>query len=258
MSSEELFRRDPRENPFMQNQLRGLIALADEASRSVPVREDDDFGVMAIHFLYKQMQHAESVLFLVPRRDACLVARPMIEGLYQLLWASAPQTERAKRWRSFSIIQDWRLIQSRLQEGISVDDVDIRKNEAGLRVFGSLHRSKKPKPSDPYAKNWLGGVTLAEMADSAGRELYDISYVELSDWEHWGLSGIGDSISREDNRVLVNAASERLSGLSLLTACQCLHRTLEIVDAHLSLDVMDKVTTFRTTFAETLNSFYQK
>ncbi len=242
----------------MQNHLRGLIALADEASRSVPVREDDDFGVMAIHFLYKQMQHDESVLLLVPRRDACLVARPMIEGLYQLLWASDPRTERAKRWRSFSLVQEWRLIQSKLRDGIPVDDVDVRRNEAGLREFGYLHRSKKPKQSDPYGKNWLGGVTLAEMADLAGRELYDISYAELSDWEHWGLSGIGDSISREDNRVLVNAASERLSGLSLVTAFQCLHRTLEIVDGHLSLNVTDKVTTFRTSFAATLNSFYQK
>jgi hypothetical protein len=39
------------------------------ASHNVPIREDDDFGFLTIHFLYKHMQHTESVLVLVPRRD---------------------------------------------------------------------------------------------------------------------------------------------------------------------------------------------
>ena len=137
--------------------------------------------------------------------------------------------ERAKRWRSFAIIHDWRIIQGRLKEGIAVDETDIRKNEAGIKVFGELHRLKKPKlnSSDPYHKTWHGGVSLADMANVVGRELYDGPYAELSDWEHWGVSGIGEGISRKDNHVVVNTNSERVAGLSLLAAFQCCFRRLK-------------------------------
>lgn len=193
MVPEKLFVRDPREVPFLHEQVKKVLVLADQASRSIPIREDDDFGFMTIQFLYKQIQHTESLLSLVPRRDAGLIARTMIDGLYQLLWAFHAPEDRAKRWRSFSIIHDWRLIQGRLKQGIGVYQADIQKNEVSMKAFGGLHRLKKPKPnsSDPYHKNWHGGVSLADMADVVGRELYDGPYAELSDWEHWGVSGIG-------------------------------------------------------------------
>lgn len=78
MPSEKLFVRDPREVPFLHDQVKKVLVLADQASRSIKVREDDDFGFMTIQFLYKQIQHTESLLYLVPRRDAGLIARTMI------------------------------------------------------------------------------------------------------------------------------------------------------------------------------------
>jgi hypothetical protein len=182
----------------------------------------------------------------------------MIEGYYQLLWASHAPEERARLWRSFSIIHDWRLIQARLREGIPVDKADVSRNEARLKEFGDLHRIKKPKSSDPYHKNWRGGVSLADMADLVGRELYDGPYAELSDWEHWGVSGIGDAISRENNHVSVNSNSDRIAGLSLLAVFQCLLQTLEVADAHLSLNITETIQTFCMNFRKTLDSFYQK
>jgi hypothetical protein len=175
MDSTKLFHRDPREIPFLRDQARMILVLADESSRGVPIREDDDFGFMAMQFLYKQIQHAESLLTLEPRRDAGLLARTMIDGLYQLLWTSHDPEARARRWRSFAIIHDWRLIQGRLQEGVSVEEVVIKQNKLGLNTFGHLHRIKKLKPgsSDPYHRKWYGGTTLLDMACVAGRELYD-------------------------------------------------------------------------------------
>ncbi|MGD0782885.1 MAG: hypothetical protein ABSA30_08520 [Candidatus Aminicenantales bacterium] len=135
----------------------------------------------------------------------------------------------------------------------------IRRNSAGLREFGDLHRIKKPKPdsSDPYHKNWRGGVKLSDMAAIDGRELYDGPYAELSDWEHWGLSGIGEAISRENNRVTVSSNSDHVAGRSLLAAFQCLFQTLEVADAHLSLNITDTIQTLGKDFKETLDSFYQ-
>jgi hypothetical protein len=258
MPSEKLFIRDPREVPFLHDQVKKVLVLADQKSRSVSIREDDDFGFMAIQFLYKQIQHAESLLSLVPRRDAGLIARTMIDGLYQLLWTYQAPAERARLWRSYSIIHDWRLIQGRLKEGIAVDEAEIKKNDTGIKAFGDLHRLKKPKlhSSDPYYKNWHGGVTLADMADAVGRELYDGPYAELSDWEHWGVSGIGEAISRKDDHAFVDTNSERVAGLSLLAAFQCLLQTLEVADAHLSLNLTDTLRGLGENFRKTLDSFY--
>jgi hypothetical protein len=258
MAREGLFIRDPREVPFLQEQVKKTLALADTASRNVKIGGDDDLGFMTIQFLYKQMQHAESVLTLIPRRDAGLIARAMIDGLYQLLWTIQLPGERGKLWRSFSAIHDWRLIQGRLREGIPVDPADIRMNEERLKAFGGLHRLKKPKPnsSDPFHRTWHGGVKLADMADAVGRELYDGPYAELSDWEHWGVSGIGESIAREEDRAFVNSNSDRVADLALLAAFQCLLQTLEVADAHLSLNLTDSIQTLGKEFRETLNSYY--
>src|SRR5258708_17187554 len=171
MPPERLFVRDPREVPFVNDQVQKVVALADKSARGVSLKEEDDFGFMTAQFLYKQMQHAQSVLDLVPRRDAGLVARTMIDGLYQLLWTSQEAEERARRWRSFAIIHDWRLIQGRLRVGFPVPEAEVSRNAAGLKEFGNLHRIKNPNSTDPYHRNWRGGVKLSDMANSLGREL---------------------------------------------------------------------------------------
>lgn len=141
-----MYIRDPRELPFLREQAKMILALADCACRDVSVREDDDFGFMAMQFLYKQIQHAEALLMLEPRRDAGLIARTMIDGLYQLLWTTHDPETRARCWRSFSIIHDWRLIQGRLKENIPVEEAIIKQNELALKTFGHIHLlSSTPK-----------------------------------------------------------------------------------------------------------------
>lgn len=259
MSATALFHRDPRELPFLHDQVKKVLTFADSASRNLRIREDDDLGFMAIQFLYKQMQHAESIFVLIPRRDAGLIARTMIDGLYQLLWTVQSPTERSQLWRSYSVIHDWRLIEGRRREGIPVDPVEVRTTEAQLKVFGPLHQLKKSKPSssDPYYRTWHGGVKLADMANAVGRELYDGPHAELSDWGHWGVSGIGESIAREDDRATVNSNSERVTNLALLAAFQCLLQTLEVVDIHLSLNITGAIHALAKEFRQTLDSFYR-
>jgi hypothetical protein len=257
MPSEELFVRDPREVPFLNDPVQKVLALADKSARSIPLKEEDDFGFMTAQFLYKQMQHAQSVLDLIPRRDAGLVARTMIEGLYQLLWTSQAAEERAERWRSFAIIHDWRLIQGRLREGIPVPEGEIRRNSAGLEKFGNLHRIKKPNSPDPYHQNWRGGVHLSEMADSLGRELWDGPYEEFSDWQHWGVRGIGDSISRQDGHITINPDSDRVADQSLLAAFQCLLQTLEVANVHFSMGITENIQVLYEEFSATIDSFYR-
>ncbi len=256
MPPERLFVRDPREVPFLNDQVQKVLALADKSARGVSLKEEDDFGFMTAQFLYKQMQHAQSVLDLVPRRDAGLVARTMIDGLYQLLWTSQEAEERARRWRSFAIIHDWRLIQGRLRVGFPVPEAEVSRNAAGLKEFGNLHRIKNSNSTDPFHRNCRGGVKLSDMANSLGRELYDHPYDEFSDWEHWGVSGIGHSMSRQDGHITINPDCDRVADQSLLAAFQCLLQTLEVADAHLSLSITGNIQAIYAEFSETIDSFY--
>lgn len=258
MLSKEPFTLDPREIPFLRDQVEKVLALADNSLRNISIQEDDDLGFMTGQFLCKQMLHAESVLLLVPRLDAGLIARTMIDGLYQLLWTYLEPTERARQWRSFSVIEDWRLNQGRLGEGIPVDEMHIRRVETGLKEFGDLHRIKNQNPNspDPYYKYWRGKTSLTKMADAVGRELYDGPYAELSDWEHWGVRGIGESISRQDNHITVDSNSDRVADRSLLAAFQCLFQTLGAADAHFSLNITKAVQALGQNFRVKIDSFY--
>jgi hypothetical protein len=257
MPSEKLFVRDPREVPFLKDQVQKVHALADKSARGIPLNEEDDFGFMTAQFLFKQMQHAQSVLGLIPRRDAGLVARTMIDGLYQLLWTSKAAEERAKRWRSFSIIEDWRLIKGRLREGIPAPEAEIRMNAAGLKEFGDLHRRPKANSPDPYYPNWRGDVHLSDMAKLLGRELYDGPYKNLSDWEHWGVREIGDSISRQGKHITINPESDRIADWSLLAAFQCLLQTLEVANVHFLLSITENIEAIYEGSSATISSSYQ-
>ena len=95
------------------------------------------------------------------------------------------------------------------------------------------------------------------MADVVGRELYDGPYSELSDWEHWGVSGIGESISRNDNHLIVDTHSERVAGLSLLALFQCLVQTLQVVDVHFAMNLAEKLDGITANFRATIDSFYE-
>jgi hypothetical protein len=256
MNQEKLFVGDPREITFLREQVGTALALSEKVSSDLSIREDDDFGFMAVLFLYKQMQHAESVLLLVPRIDAGLIARAMIEGFYQICWAFRSPKERAERFRTFAFVHDWRLVQARLKEGIPVENDIVMKVNAAVAKFGALHRRNHPKQGvDPYHRDWRGGATLADMANAVGRELYDGPYAELSDWEHWGVSTIGASITRDEYRATVSSESTRIAGASLLAAFQCLIQTLEIVDAHLSLGNSNEIQSAVKSFIQTYNSF---
>jgi hypothetical protein len=243
---------------FLMTRVSEALSLAAECSSSTRIFDEDDFGFMAIHFLYKQMDHAESVQILAPRRDCSLVARSMIDGLYQLLWTYQEATERARRWRSFSIINDWRLIQEQLSMGLEADESAKRRTEAGLNEFGAIHRTKKAANSsqDPFHKTWHGSIRLPDMASLVGRDLYDHVYTDLSDWEHWGVRGIGDAISRKGNQILFTSNSERIACQSLAVAFQCLIQILEVLDHHLKLGKVEAINHLSNAFISGMATFH--
>ena len=131
---------------------------------------------MVLVFFSKQSEHLESLLALTeshPSRDTALVARSMLEGLAQLLWAHQQPEERAKRWKAYAFVADWRLLRQKDEAGERTDPHTRNFIQEGLQRYGDLFLTKKakrakqagqPLPFDPYHDAWTGktGAALIE------------------------------------------------------------------------------------------------
>jgi hypothetical protein len=222
-----------------------LLDLARETVEGAEYLDDDHLGFMALCFLSRQIDHVQSIVTLVPNRDAILIARSMIEGLCQLLWAAQKPKDRPLKWRAFAYIYDWRLQQLKIARGESIDLNQQKLNEMGIQEYGKLFYTKEARlavsqnqtlPTDPYFKNWTCGTQIKQICDcvDAG-DLYKEVYSSFSDWHHWGTAGIGKTLSWNENKVTFSSSSSSNSAMALATGFQCLLQTLELTNKHLSL-----------------------
>jgi len=199
---------------------------------------------MALCFLGKQIDHAKSVIILTTSRDVILVARSMIEGLCQLLWAAREPKTLPLRWRAFVWVHDWRLMRAKEMAGDAVDSQRRAEIENSRHRFGDQFIKDKAKArshsksphEDPYYKDWRSGRTIRQICTSVGAEdLYELVYEPFSDWHHWGPAGLGSAIHRRERRVIYSSLLPSDAGVALAVAFQCLLQTAEVVLEHLSL-----------------------
>ena len=107
---EDMEEKAKRDLPGLREWVKRLLSLAEEMTQlvaDVPYSEEDHLSLMAWCFLSKQIDHLRSVDKLIPSRDAILVARTIIEGLCQLLWAAQEPATRPFQWRAFAWVQKW-------------------------------------------------------------------------------------------------------------------------------------------------------
>jgi Family of unknown function (DUF5677) len=237
--------------PALRGWLNRLLDVAERMTHDIQYSEDDHLTFMALCFLSKQIDHARSVLVLIPSRDSVLVARSMIEGLGQLLWAATDADVLPLRWRLFAWVHDWRLLQQKVARGEIVDHERRIEIEEALREFGEQFLTGKAKrardggsamPTDPYCENWRRGHRIREICETVGgKDLYDGLYAPFSDWHHWGVGGLGRALHREDNRVGYSSLSRSDSAATLATAFQCLLQTAEVLERRLSIGVSPKL-----------------
>src|ERR1022692_154552 len=161
MDPEVRARRDLKD---LRKNLYGLVALAEQAF-PVKIGRRSHLRFMLASFAVKQSEHANSLLKLVPSPDTMLIARTMIEGLSQMLWAAKRPRHRPLLWRSFVFVHDWRQIQEHRAQGRPVNPQVERVLRVGLRRFG--HRflprqapvapaAGRALPDEPYMRNWSG------------------------------------------------------------------------------------------------------
>jgi len=222
-----------------------LLDLADEILKSAKCSDNDHLGFMALCFLSRQVDHIQSVIRLVPNRDATLIARSMIEGLCQLCWAAQTPIELPLKWRTFGYVHDWRRQQIKINRGESITPDQQASNEIGLKKYGNLFYTKEarkavsqnlPLPLDPYHRDWKCGMQIKQICDcvNAG-DLYQEVYKSFSEWHHWDTAGIGEALSWNNNKVTFSSLSPSNSAMALAVGFQCLIQTIELTNNHLSL-----------------------
>ncbi len=239
-----------RDLPGLREWAQRLLSLSNEAAANCQYPEEDDLGFMASCFLSKQIDHLESIVILVPRRDAVLVARSMIESCCQLLWAAQDPDTRPSQWRNFVWIRDWRVMKEMIARGETVDPETRSRIEDELRKSGDRYMKGKARKArdngapwpDPYHDDWRCGTTIWETCKSVGGEdLYRKIYKPFSDWQHGGVSKLGEAIKREGNRIVYSSYSPRDSATVLAVGFQCLLQTVEFTNNHLKMGLGTKI-----------------
>jgi hypothetical protein len=223
-----------------------LVDLSNMVVQDARCREDDHLGFMGLCFVSRQIDHVQCLAALGQQRDAMLIARSMIEGLCMLKWAAQSISERPLMWRAFGYVHNWRTLCRKVESGEAVDPLEQTKIESGLATYGHLfytnntrraQEARQDLPSDPYHKDWKCGTQIKQICESVGGSvLHQEIYSTYSDWHHWGISTMAETISLSGDTVCYRSSSASRYAMALATGFQCLIETVELVNQHLALE----------------------
>lgn len=237
-----------------------LMTLAEGAfSPTISYYPMDGADMMALSFTTKQREHLASVLMLVDggaHRDACLIARSMLEGFAQLKWAFANIPERTDLWRLYGLIEDWRQFRRNEERGYPIEPEDKLAMKRLIREYGPRYYTGKAKrriaeatrdgvdaslPDDPYRRAWTDVDVRSMMRDSGNLVLYDIIYRHASAWIHWNPRSLYRAIDRvSPHEVSGFTEVDWVSAAyAMLAACRSIEQTLEVLDDHFSLGLSE-------------------
>lgn len=246
--------------PRLRAHLASLRDLSRPMPQGVRFAPDDHFAFMALFFHAKQLEHTAAVLALdeaAGHPDATLVARSMLEGMWQLQWADQDREPRAHRWRAFSTVYDWRTLTARTAAGEAVApdrEARVLARLAPVREFFLTDAARKaarlgrPEPADPYTATW-SGRTVRQLAEATGNLLlYATVYAQFSERHHWDPAGVAAGVQQDAHRLAYDASSPPLRATALSVAFQCLHETTRILDAALALGHADAIAAAESAF----------
>jgi len=232
-----------RSVPILQEWLRQLVSAAGTMTKSVSIPGSDHLGFMAVQFHAKQLHHAEGVTLLEDHADVSLISRSMLEGLCLLKWA-AQDVSRPLRWRMYSAVLDWRMVERMRAEGRPVDDEGAQRTaERAVALTDEFLSDKarkakadgQPLPADPWVSRWYQ-PQLRQIFDAVGAGgLYDAPYFMMSEWHHWSPGGLAQGMRGGDGTFSFNPRSPMTQAGALATSFQCLAETALLVGEHFDL-----------------------
>lgn len=250
---------------WWSNQLMSTIA------EPIFKREDlllnnNPFRLMCLSFLSRQFNHAQSLVALQNNRDMTLIARTMLEGMVLLMWVKQESSIRARLWRDFAFIHDWRLIKKHRESDIIVSDEVWERAEKMSRETGELFYTRqareaiansRPLPDDPYWKYWhsqerLNWFTIFK--DVGHEDWYSNLYVGLCRWFHWESASIALSIKKEGKNFTFSLVREDDIYFAIMIEIICIHVTIQLTNIELSLGLSEELGRFRNDIHKWLQS----
>ncbi|CAA9538191.1 MAG: hypothetical protein AVDCRST_MAG49-541 [uncultured Thermomicrobiales bacterium] len=219
-----------------------LAGLVVHGSR-IPFEADDPAHVMLLSFASKQHDHLHSVRVLVDAgqgADATIIARTMLEGTAQLLWALNHRPDGPELWWWYAAVMDWRQLRENELNGMPVDPEQWRIVVELLDKYGARYLSAKarkdreegkPLPTDPYRRSWLDLDVRSMLATIRGELHYDLVYRTASERIHWNpramlrslniVNGVPRGYRRHDSRGAL---------MALIAGFYAMHQALEVLD----------------------------
>jgi hypothetical protein len=229
--------------PLLFGRLEEFAGLAPSVMGGMWYRGTSPIGRMSYAFLEKQAQHATAVVRLGNHADGALVARSMLEGLWQMEWALTDPDARSQLWWDFIYVKDWRVLMDRDATGVVVDDERRACVLQRIGLYGDKFKVGKPGKGksfatnetsypDPYAKDWhaLRVRDLAEAADDL--LLYRTAYARFSERHHWDTSDATRSTVKLGQLVFSQAPSAQEYCGVLAISFLCLFRMSRSINDH--------------------------
>lgn len=260
---------DPEaELPIFEETILSLVDLGEEElSKSILFSEDDHFGFMAYSFCTKQIEHAKSLLALVSAKrfvDTLIIGRSLLEGMALLIWASSNKDERARKWRAFVFVSDYRLAMEQVAKGQNIE-IEARNNMiAGLTEFG-VPFLKKGKEliidfvTDNFKSGWVlddedKRIFTEDYFREIGADLNYGIYLDMSDWIHWNVRGLGLNLVRNGDYLSYDFQSKRSAGYSLSSSIQAIIHSFEVLDAHFNLGMSGALRRIESQYLEKVSA----
>ena len=222
-------------------------------------------------FFFKQFNKYKSVIQLVhlnQNSDATVIARVMLEGFFYLLWAKLNPERRAKDWRSYALVSDYKLFLQNKYKGkqISLDEETELINRVKIECDQFLTSNGKKAiekgeelSKDSFRTKWLvtengKSIPIEDIFSELGsNDLLEL-YSDMCDWVHWNPRGIGTKIERRDNKISFLENPPNDAATALAAGFHSLYQLTEIVNNYFSMKFDVRLKKIREKYIEELKS----
>jgi hypothetical protein len=223
-------------------------------------------GYMALRFTSTQDEHLRSLRVLVragQHRDAFLIARTMIEGLAQLLWAFDNRPDGPDQWFWYVVIEEWRQLKKNKVNGLEVDPETEDTCQKLLDQYGTNYYTPKadkkaaagePLSADPYRRKWISLDAAAMFMKIQGSDLYETVYRTASDWVHWSPRSMHLVIVEEGEIQKHEVEDPARAAQALAAGALSLLQSLGVVNDHFNIGISDDVARLFQCFSEVLKT----
>jgi hypothetical protein len=242
-----------KELPILTKFTDELLGLTDDILRSpIKFKDDDNLKLLVLFFVSKQYEHMKSVKALVKAelgKDACLIARSMLEGMCLLFWANN-EPKRAKLWREYAAVEDYKTLLILEEEGSSIDAIERSNIINRVKIYGPKFYNKnaiectnkgKKLPRNPYRDKWYGTTVREIFKDVQAEVLHKTIYRGSSQWIHWSVGGFDNIRKIGDDRINYSNDYIADSATALAASFEALVESVKVVELNFNLGYESKI-----------------